>query len=128
MKALGTRETSERNRLQPDGSRLQARDRGFCHGAVTFGRASCGAPFEIDDVTSDTDVYGITIYGSGAGPNTVKSSHFSGSSAWVDFQGFDQGHISFDTIYTNGNEVLKGTPPPSINGKVAAPIADAKPR
>jgi hypothetical protein len=101
---------------------------------TTLTGAHCGLhlqpaeSFEIDHVTSDTDIYGITIYGSGAGPNTVKSSNFTGSAAWIDFQGFDQGHIAFDTIYTNGNEVLKGTPPPSIAGKVMAPIADAKPR
>ena len=101
---------------------------------TTLTGAHCGLhlqpaeSFEIDHVTSDTDIYGITIYGSGAGPNTVKSSNFTGSSAWIDFQGFDQGHIAFDTIYTKGNEVPKGTPPPSITGKVTVPIADAKPR
>ncbi len=31
-------------------------------------------------------------------------------------------------IYTKGNEVLEGTPPPRITGKVTAPIADARPR
>lgn len=101
---------------------------------TTLTGAHCGLhfqpaeSFEIDHVTSDTDIYGITIYGSGAGPNTVKSSNFTGSAAWIDFQGFDQGQISFDTIYTNGNEVLKGTPPPTITGKVTTPIPDAKPR
>ncbi len=101
---------------------------------TTLTGAHCGLhfqpaeSFEIDHVTSDTDVYGVTIYGSGAGPNTVKSSNFTGTAAWIDFQGFDQGHIAFDTIYTNGNEILKGTPMPSITGKVTAPIADAKPR
>lgn len=101
---------------------------------TTLTGAHCGLhfqpadSFEIDHVTSDTDIYGITIYGSGAGPNTVKSSNFTGSAAWIDFQGFDQGHIAFDTIYTNGNEILKGTPPPTITGKVTTPIPDAKPR
>ncbi len=101
---------------------------------TTLTGAHCGLhmqpaeSFEFDHITSDTDVYGITIYGSGAGPNTVKSSNFTGSAAWIDFQGFDQGQISFDTIYTNGNEVLKGTPMPTITGKVTSPIADAKPR
>lgn len=101
---------------------------------TTLTGAHCGLhfqpadSFEIDHVTSDTDIYGITIYGSGAGPNTVKSSNFTGTAAWIDFQGFDQGQIAFDTIYTNGNEILKGTPPPTITGKVPSPIPDAKPR
>jgi hypothetical protein len=38
----------------------------------------------------------------------VKSSSFTGSATWIDFQGFDQGQIGFDTIRTKGNEVLKG--------------------
>ena len=101
---------------------------------TTLTGAHCGLhfqpaeSFEIDHITSDADIYGITIYGSGAGPNTVKSSNFTGSAAWIDFQGFDQGQISFDTIYTNGMEILKGTPMPTITGKVTSPIPDAKPR
>ncbi|MEA2749599.1 MAG: hypothetical protein QOI41_3742 [Myxococcales bacterium] len=101
---------------------------------TTLTGAHCGLhmqpaeSFELDHITSDTDIYGITIYGSGAGPNTVTNTNFTGSAALIDFQGFDQGHIAFDNIYTNGNEVLKGTPPPTITGKVTAPIADAKPR
>lgn len=101
---------------------------------TTLTGAHCGLhfqpaeSFEIDHVTSDTDIFGITIYGSGGGPNTVKSSNFTGSSAWIDFQGFDQGQISFDTIYTNGSEILKGTPMPTITGKMTSPIPDAKPR
>ena len=100
----------------------------------TFTGAHCGLhiqpseSFEIDHVTSDSDIFGITIYGSGAGPNTIKSSNFTGTSAWLDFQGFDQGKISFDNIYTKGSEVMLGTPPVTVTGKVAAPIADAKPR
>jgi hypothetical protein len=101
---------------------------------TTLTGAHCGLhmqpaeSFELDHITSDADIYGITIYGSGAGPNTVTNSNFTGSAAWIDFQGFDQGHISFDNVYTSGNEVLKGTPPPTITGKVTTPIADAKPR
>lgn len=100
----------------------------------TFTGAHCGIhiqpseSFEIDHVTSDSDLFGITIYGSGAGPNTVKSSNFTGTSAWLDFQGFDQGQIAFDNVFTNGSEVSLGTPKPTMTGKASAPIADAKPR
>jgi hypothetical protein len=100
----------------------------------TFTGAHCGLhiqpseSFEIDHVTSDTDIYGITIYGSGAGPNTVKNSNFTGSAAWLDFQGFDQGKVTFENVYTSGSEVLTGTPTPTVTGKVTAPIPDAKPR
>jgi hypothetical protein len=101
---------------------------------TTLTGAHCGLhiqpaeSFEIDHVTSDTDIYGITIYGSGAGPNTVKSSNFIGTAAWLDFGGFDQGKISFEGVYTMGQEILAGTPIPTITGKVTTPIPDAKPR
>lgn len=100
----------------------------------TFTGAHCGIhiqpaeSFEIDHITSDTDVYGITIYGSGAGPNTVKNSNFTGFAAWLDFQGMDQGKVSFENVYTKGSEVMTGTPVPTVTGKVTTPIADAKPR
>ncbi len=99
----------------------------------TFTGAHCGLhiqpseSFEIDHVTSESNVFGITIYGSGAGPNVVKSSNFTGTSAWLDFQG-DNGAITFDGVYTNGSEVMTGGPPPSVKNKVTAPIGDAKPR
>jgi hypothetical protein len=73
-------------------------------------------------------VFGITIYGSGAGPNTVKNSNFTGSAAWLDFQGFDQGQVTFENVYTNGEQVMTGTPTPVITGKATSPIPDAKPR
>jgi hypothetical protein len=100
----------------------------------TFTGAHCGlhiqpaASFEIDHVTSDADIYGITIYASGAGPNTVKNSNFTGAAAWLDFQGMDQGQIAFDNVYTKGSEVMTGAPLPTVTGKVTTPIADAKPR
>jgi hypothetical protein len=100
----------------------------------TFTGAHCGLhfqpseSFEIDHVTSDSDVYGITIYASGAGPNTVKSSNFTGFADWIDFQGTVHGPITFDNVYTKGAEVLTGTPAPTVTGKVTTPIPDAKPR
>ena len=99
----------------------------------TFLGAHCGLhvqpseSFEIDHVTSDSNVYGVTIYGSGDGPNTVTASNFTGSAAWLDFQG-DNGAITFDGVYTNGSEVLIGGPVPKVANKATSPIRDAKPR
>jgi hypothetical protein len=99
----------------------------------TFLGAHCGVhiqpseSFEIDHITSDSNTYGITIYGSGNGPNLVKASNFTGAAAWLDFQG-DNGAITFDGVYTKGSEVLTGGPPPSVKNKAASPIGDAKPR
>jgi hypothetical protein len=98
----------------------------------TFLGSHCGIhiepaeSFEIDHVTSES-IYGITIYGSGAGPNTVKASNFKGDSAWLDFAG-ENGAISFEGVYTTGSEVLLGGPVPPTVTKAAAPVADAKPR
>jgi hypothetical protein len=97
----------------------------------TFKGSHCGVhiqpseSFEIDHITSE-DLYGITIYASGAGPNTVTASNFTGTVAWLDFQG-DNGPITFDGIFTSGAQVLTGGPPPTIK-TVASPIPDAKPR
>lgn len=98
----------------------------------TFNGSHCGIhiepseSFEIDHVTSES-IFGITIYGSGAGPNTVKASNLTGSSAWLDFAG-ENGAIQFEGVYTQGTETLNGGPiPPSIT-RAAAPIPDAKPR
>ncbi|HEY8074431.1 MAG TPA: right-handed parallel beta-helix repeat-containing protein [Labilithrix sp.] len=97
----------------------------------TFKGSHCGMhiqpadSFTIDHVTAD-DIYGITIYASGNGPNTVSSSNLTGSAAWLDFQG-DNGPIAFTNVYVSGQQVMKGGPPPTIT-TVAAPIPDAKPR
>lgn len=98
----------------------------------TFTGSHCGIhiepseSFEIDHVTSES-TYGITIYGSGAGPNTVKASNLKGDAAWLDFAG-ENGAITFDGVFTTGTEVLLGGPiPPTIN-RAAAPVPDAKPR
>jgi Right handed beta helix region len=99
----------------------------------TFLGAHCGLhiqpseSFEIDHVTSDSNIYGITIYASGNGPNLVTASNFTGAAAWLDFQG-DNGPITFDGVYTNGSEIMTGGPPPSVKNKATAPITDAKPR
>lgn len=85
------------------------------------------AAFAIDHVSSDPNSYGITIYGSGAGPNTVTQSNLVGSVAWLDFAG-DNGPITFDGVYTNGSQVMNGGPAPTFKNKATAPIANAKPR
>lgn len=98
----------------------------------TFNGSHCGIhiepseSFEIDHVTSES-IFGITIYGSGAGPNTVKESNFTGSSAWLDFAG-ENGAITFDGVYTTGTEIMLGGPIPPTVKKATAPIPDAKPR
>jgi hypothetical protein len=97
----------------------------------TFKGAHCGIhiqpaeSFTIDHVTAE-DAFGITIYASGAGPNTVSNSNFTGSSAWLDFQG-DNGPITFDNVFVSGQQILKGGPLPTVK-TATAPIPDAKPR
>lgn len=83
--------------------------------------------FEIDHVTSDPNTFAITIYASGAGPNTVQQSNMVGLAAWIDFQG-DHGPITFDGVYTSGGEVMTGGPAPTIKNKATAPVSGAKPR
>lgn len=98
----------------------------------TFRGAHCGVhiqpsdSFEIDHITSEENIYGMTIYASGNGPNTVKSSNLTGVVAWLDFQG-ENGPITFDNVYTTGEIVMTGGPPPTIK-KADAPVPDAKPR
>lgn len=82
--------------------------------------------FLVDHVSSEENTYGITLYKSGAGPNTISSSNVTGLAAWLDFQG-DHGPITMENIYVTGNEIMKGGPAPTIT-KASAPIADAKPR
>ena len=98
----------------------------------TFKGSHCGIhiepaeSFEIDHVTSES-IYGITIYGSGTGLKTVKASNFTGSSAWLDYAG-ENGMISFEGVFTSGEQLINGGPvPPSVT-KASAAIADAKPR
>ena len=98
----------------------------------TFKGSHCGIhiepseSFEIDHVTSES-IFGITIYGSGAGPNIVKASNFIGSSAWLDWAG-ENGASTFDNVFTSGEQLLNGGPVPPTITKATAAIADAKPR
>ena len=98
----------------------------------TFTGSHCGIhiepseSFEIDHVTSES-IFGITIYGSGQGPNIVTASNFTGSSAWLDFAG-QNGAISFENVFTSGEQILVGGPVPPTITKAPALIPDAKPR
>ena len=57
-----------------------ANNSGICESHAPCGlHVQPSESFEIDHVTSDSNIYGITIYGSGSGPNTVKASNFTGS-------------------------------------------------
>lgn len=95
----------------------------------------CGAhiqgieSFELDHVTSEKNTYGMTIYGSGAGPNLVRDSNLEGAAAWLDFQG-QNGPVSFENVHTKGGEIIdtRQSAPPTISGKAQAPIPNAKPR
>ena len=97
-----------------------------------FTGAHCGVhvqpseSFLIDHITSEENIYGITIYQSGGGPNTVSNSNLVGLAAWLDFAG-DNGPITFDGVYTTGSELMTGGPPPTVT-KATAPVVDAKPR
>ncbi len=97
-----------------------------------FSGAHCGVhiqpaeSFVIDHITSDDNLYGMTIYQSGGGPNTVTASNLTGLAAWLDFAG-DNGPITFDGVYTTGAEAMNGGPPPTVT-KAQTPVADAKPR
>ena len=82
---------------------------------------------EIDHVTSEDNVYGITIYAASAeGPHVIKDSNFSGTLAWLDLQG-DHGPITFQNVFTVGPETILKTEPPSIT-KAEAKIELAGPR
>jgi hypothetical protein len=84
--------------------------------------------FTIDHITSEQNLYGITIYKAGAGPNVVSNSNLSGDIAWLDLQG-DHGPVSFTNVFTGGGDpVIMNTDPPAALDKASAPIADAKPR
>jgi hypothetical protein len=81
----------------------------------------------VDHVTSEENLFGITIYGASVeGPHSVKDSNFSGLASWIDMQG-DHGPIKFENVYTDGTETVKNTDPPKVT-KAPAKIANAQPR
>lgn len=82
---------------------------------------------EIDHVTSENNIWGITIYATSVqGPVSIKDSNFQGVSGWLDLQG-PHGPLVFDNVFINGNQQVANTDPPTIN-KATARIEDAKPR
>ena len=99
----------------------------------TLRGAHCGphmqgiGSLEIDHITSEENIYGITIYAASVeGPHIVKDSNFAGTAAWLDIQG-DHGPITFENVFTTGNETILNTAPPTIT-KVTAKIEGAGPR
>ena len=99
----------------------------------TFTGAHCGLhiepseSFEIDHVTSDSNIFGITIYGSGAGPNIVKASNFTGSSRGSTSRASTARSRSRTSSRTASSCINGGPVPPTVK-KATAAIADAKPR
>jgi hypothetical protein len=82
---------------------------------------------EIDHVSSENNIYGITIYAASAeGPHVIKDSNFQGNLAWIDLQG-DHGPITFQNVFTAGNETILNTDIPVFQ-KTTARIENAKPR
>ncbi|MBX3204186.1 MAG: hypothetical protein KF764_03905 [Labilithrix sp.] len=82
---------------------------------------------EIDHVTSEENIFGITIYAASVeGPHIVKDSNFTGTAAWLDLQG-DHGPITFQNVFTTGPETILNTDPPTIT-RAPAKIEGAGPR
>ncbi|OJY26370.1 MAG: hypothetical protein BGO98_39125 [Myxococcales bacterium 68-20] len=82
---------------------------------------------EIDHVTSEDNIYGITIYAASVeGPHIIKDSNFAGTAAWLDLQG-DHGPITFENVFTTGEETILRTDPPTIT-RAPARIEGAGPR
>lgn len=99
----------------------------------TLRGAHCGphlqgiGSFEIEYVTSEDNIYGITIYGASLeGPHVVRNSNISGAVAWLDMQG-DHGPITFENVFTTGSEIIKNTDPPALQ-KADSRIESAGPR
>ncbi len=84
---------------------------------------------EIDHVTSEQNLYGITIYASKVDvPIKITNSNFSGSVAWLDLAG-DHGPITFENVFTGAApELIKNTDPPAAVLKVEAKVEGAEPR
>lgn len=85
--------------------------------------------FVFDHVTSESNLYGITIYKtSTVGPFIVKDSNINGIVAWLDLQG-DHGALEFTNVFaTGGNETIAKTDPPKTLTKAPAKIEGAGPR
>jgi len=77
--------------------------------------------------TSEDNIYGITIYAASVeGPHIIKDSNFAGTAAWLDLQG-DHGPITFENVFTTGEETILRTDPPTIT-RAPARIEGAGPR
>jgi len=83
---------------------------------------------EIDHITSEGNLFAITIYGASVeGPHVIKDSNFIGVTAWLDLQG-DHGPLAFENVYVEGSEVILNTAPPATLTKAPARIEGAGPR
>ncbi len=93
--------------------------------------------FEIDHVTAgaatptgaaDKNTWGAMLYGSGAGPNVIKSSNFLNASQNLDQQGVN-GPLTITNTYTTSKNVNEaGVWTLSASESAAAIIPDAMPR
>jgi hypothetical protein len=83
--------------------------------------------FEIDHISSEKNIFGITIYAASvSGPLIVRDSNLGGDNAWLDLQG-DHGPVLFQNVFTTGGTTIANTDPPTIE-RATARIEDAKPR
>jgi hypothetical protein len=88
--------------------------------------------FEFDHITSEGNIFGITIYAASMqGPLVVKNSNFQGTQAWLDLQG-DHGPITFENVYYDkDNRLMQKTDPVGVTQapeRATARIENAKPR
>jgi len=83
--------------------------------------------FEFDHITSESNAFGLTVYGAGAGPNIVKDSNLLGDSAWLDAQG-THGAWTIENVFTQGTEIFLKGAAPEIKSKAPGRIDNAKPR
>jgi hypothetical protein len=99
----------------------------------TMNGAHCGPhvqgadSFEFDHITSESNSFGLTVYGAGAGPNIVRDSNLIGDSAWLDAQG-THGAWTIENVFTQGTEIFAKGAAPEIKSKAPARIDNAKPR
>jgi hypothetical protein len=94
------------------------------------------ARFELDHVTAGMRpgmpggpwvVYGAMLYGSGAGPNAISNSNFTGGESDLD-QANTNGPLTITNTYTTGRNALDATWTWAAADVAAAPIPDAHPR
>jgi len=83
--------------------------------------------FEFDHITSESNSFGLTVYGAGVGPNIVKDSNLVGDAAWLDAQG-EHGPFTIENVFVQGTEIFLKGAAPTIKSKSPTRIENAKPR